>query len=367
MNEAEKLQIMASESKRATDMIDDAKKLQDLGLASSYANAVIERFLRQDSDVRVTCVKAYTEETFIYKVVSKVMRDHDEAKKGLAPFVRLLHDSLARPEGALQRYDGRCYRWMKLDRATRDKYTVNPDYDLENLFAWAGFTSACRDKEATWGNLSSFDGNTLFIIDQAAGLGPVDISRHSVYPHEYEVLYPLGQQFRKVRCGEWNMSQLKGELGDAGANDSGEWPKTVVHLKAVDEFYDFCENLYRDGGSVQQALPLLEARVQWEKARSGDVALAHRHVAMAKEAQGDFPGALAAYEQARTVYEATGSLKTPGGAALLNNFGSAKEKQGDRAGAVALYREARDLFEELGALGTPGGKYAAAACARLEA
>ena len=72
---------------------------------------------------------------------------------------------------------------------------------------------------------------------------------------------------------------------------------------------------------MQQALPLLEARVQWEKARSGDVARAHRHVGMAKQQQGDFPGALAAYEEARTLREATGSLKTPNGATLLGNIG----------------------------------------------
>ena len=65
--------------------------------------------------------------------------------------------------------------------------------------------------------------------------------------------------------------------------------------------------------------------------------------------------------------EATGSLKTPNGAALLNSIGFAKEKQGDRAGALALYREARDLFEELGALETPGGKWVVAQCARLKA
>ena len=99
------------------------------------ADRVIDRFLKTGCDVRLTSVRAYTEETWIYKVVNKALRDRDESKTMLAPFVRLLHDSVARPAGALQRWEGRCYRWLKLDCASREKYFVNKDFDLENLFA----------------------------------------------------------------------------------------------------------------------------------------------------------------------------------------------------------------------------------------
>ena len=66
---------------------------------------------------------------------------------------------------------------------------------------------------------------------------------------------------------------------------------------------------------------------------------------LSQSKQGDLPGALQAYAEAREVYEATGTMRTPNGAALLNDIGVEMEMQGDLPGALEAYAAAREVHE----------------------
>merc|ERR1712137_34250 len=63
--------------------------------------------------------------------------------------------------------------WMKVPEQVLDEYNIDEDGDLNNHFAWPGFTSASRDTMATWDNRKSFckDCHVLFMIDQDEGTG----------------------------------------------------------------------------------------------------------------------------------------------------------------------------------------------------
>ncbi len=98
-----------------------ALDIENLGLSTG----VVDGFL-SGADVRINAVYVYTVESWVYKVVNRALREHDETKAGLAPYIRVLHDSVANPEGPLERWTGRCYRWMRLDAATLRKYAPNP-------------------------------------------------------------------------------------------------------------------------------------------------------------------------------------------------------------------------------------------------
>merc|ERR1712137_943680 len=105
--------------------------------------------------------------------------------------------------------------WMKVPEEVLDEYNIDEDRDLNNHFAWPGFTSASRDTMATWDNRKSFckDCNVLFMIDQDEGTGPVDISGVSKYPRECEVMHALGQQFKKLRKFPADFDTLVQHLG----------------------------------------------------------------------------------------------------------------------------------------------------------
>merc|ERR1712050_618657 len=117
------------------------------------------------------------------------MRTHNEAATELAPFVRLLHDTLSDPPPDLPRHDGKCWRWLELPPEVLDQYEVKAA-EIDNIFAFAGFTSTCMSAEKTWENFTNFPiaPNTLFVFSQGRGQGPIDISSVSAYPEEVEGL-----------------------------------------------------------------------------------------------------------------------------------------------------------------------------------
>ena len=117
------------------------------------------------------------------------------------------------------------------------------------------------------------------------------------------------------------MDRLQRELGASGANGAGAWPKTVVFLEGVECFYEFCRNLFRDGGTADEAIAILSARVDWEKARGGDVVRALHALGIGKKQKGDLAGAMATYEECKRVHIANGTLQTENGLALLTDMG----------------------------------------------
>merc|ERR1712137_48901 len=159
--------------------------------------------------------------------------------------------------------------WMKVPEEVLDEYNIDEDRDLNNHFAWPGFTSASRDTMATWDNRKSFckDCNVLFMIDQDEGTGPVDISGVSKYPRECEVMHALGQQFKKLRKFPADFDTLVQHLGQPPrrqreAYDMG--PVTLAHLRTVGAFYVLARDLFKAGGTVKEAFPIIEKRLLGE-------------------------------------------------------------------------------------------------------
>lgn len=257
---------------RAAGREDEANVLFRWGRGFHLPPCYVDALTGQNANPKFGVVQLYAAETGVYPAVNMTMRDHDETKVGLRAFVRLLHDSLSDPISPMFRWTGTCYRWMALPHVLLEQYEIQ-SYELNNYISYAGFTSASRTAEATWWNRVQFcvTSNVLLVIEQGDD-GPTDISFLSDYPEEAEVMYSLGQTFKKERKTLATFDELCNILGPpplcAGwtteSFDVGSGPVTVVYLTAVDPFHELAEDLYRGGGTEEEAMPLLQKRLQHE-------------------------------------------------------------------------------------------------------
>lgn len=240
-------------------------------------------------------VWTYSVESFLQTVLNRVLRDQDETRKGFAPFIRLLHDTLFHRWGGLTPYDGPAYRVMHLDDATAEMLSPLPVADKKdaraNIVAWEDFASCSCKASCAFERYEPLKANALVTITSAPGQHPVDVRRFSDWgDDEGDVMFALGQQFHKKSVEKRPCGEVWKELGVvSGAKLDGEmW---VVELMAVDAFYDFAEDIFREGAGEQEAVELLEQRVALEKERSGDdesvaVGVAMNYLAKAYRLQG---------------------------------------------------------------------------------
>jgi len=231
-----------------------------------------EMLIGESCNPKLGVVELYSAETGVYPAVNKVVYDRDESKVGFRSYVRLLHDTLSNPIHPMCRWNGACYRWMRVSEEMLSRYDVQT-YELNNYISFGGFASASRTCEAAWWNRVQFsqDCNMLFIIKQDnTDIGPIDISLVSQYPEEAEVLYAQGQTFRKDRTVVMTFDELCTHLSAPPVNDDysleffdcGSSPVHVVYLTAVDVFHELAKDLKRGGGTAGEALPLLERRLK---------------------------------------------------------------------------------------------------------
>ena len=255
---------------RAAGREADANELFTWGRRFILPSYSIHALTSEGCDPKIGAVQLYSAETGVYPVVNTVMRNHDEAKLGFKAYVRLLHDTLCNPVPPMFRWGGTCFRWMKLPEDMVSQYDIDV-YEISNYISFAGFTSASRTREATWWNKVQFQGsNVLLVIDQENGtVGPTDISYLSEFPEEAEVMYALGQTFKKKQKILATFDELRTHLGEPPVDDNypldyfrgDARPVHIVFLTAVDVFHELAEDLFRGGGTAEEALPLLHKRL----------------------------------------------------------------------------------------------------------
>lgn len=258
-----------------------------------------------DSEMAATLIFVYTLENFVQKEVNKAARLREEERTNLAPYMRGLHDVLLTGEG-LERYRGTTYRVMSMDAAVAQTYRPSTIDLRANLFSWDGFTSATTTPQNAHSNLQVYGANVLVIIEQGAGDHPVLVSKMSEFPSEAEVIYSLGQSFKKRDYYTRKAGDVWAELGVAeGLEDEGDL--IVIKVSAEDAFYDFAQDLFRDDGSVVEALPILKARLEWERERKSPwEARAHKELASAYVQDAQYNLAMEHYQISLNQFTARG-------------------------------------------------------------
>ncbi|CAF3416232.1 unnamed protein product [Rotaria socialis] len=169
----------------------EGTKLNKTLEAQSIANELRHMKHKSKNEILECCVKLYTAESFLYKLINKIMREADMCKgmllreedreygKTLGPFCGLLEKYLC---DSPKQHDITVYRCATLTNEMVNDYKQNIGRDVW----WDAFTSTTKNKHKAF----EFGGNTLFVIFIPGGLAHsgVDISSLSVYPSEEEIL-----------------------------------------------------------------------------------------------------------------------------------------------------------------------------------
>lgn len=116
-------------------------------------------------------------------------------------------------------------------------------------------------------------------------------------------------------------------------------------------------NMLVERGDLEGALKLAtDALALCDPAQEGYQATIYQTIANANTILGNLEAGQEAYQRAQELMERQGSLETPAGALLMQNWGNLRSKQNDFQGAVQAYEKAREIYE---ATGTQEGQYAA--------
>ncbi|CAF0816085.1 unnamed protein product [Didymodactylos carnosus] len=138
----------------------------------------------EPKEIYKCCIRLYTKESFLYKLVNKTMRENDTTKADtLAPFCSLLLEAWLQNT---QHYKAKVYRGAHMLSENIASYQAS----IGQYGSWDAFTSTSKSRQE-----AERFGNTLFIID-AKNFGGIELSVCSDYPHEEEVLLPPGTSFK---------------------------------------------------------------------------------------------------------------------------------------------------------------------------
>lgn len=175
--------------------------------ADELASRLLKVQDASERDILKCCLYLYTIETFLYRLVNKVLRENDTTKMDtVAPFCYFLTEAIWSDTLARERFRGTVYRGMNLNSSQIHSYKAA----IGTYKCWYGFTSSSYKR-----HIAEAFGNSVFIIDISA-TGGLALSSTSEFPDEDEVLLPPGTT---VRIDTVN------QTGD----------KTYIHLYAVPE------------------------------------------------------------------------------------------------------------------------------------
>ncbi|CAF1184889.1 unnamed protein product [Didymodactylos carnosus] len=138
------------------------------------------------TEIQKFCFNLYTRETFLYKLINKVLSNRDTTKVNtLGPFCSILNRSFVLL--SKYRYTGIVYRGILLSSEQVKLYQ-----QARGIFQqWDSFVSTTKNR-----NMANIYGNTLFIITiDGLYVNGLDISSFSNFPEEEEVLIPPGRTF----------------------------------------------------------------------------------------------------------------------------------------------------------------------------
>lgn len=129
-------------------------------------------------EIQICAARLYSVESFLYKLVNATLRNKDMSKVDtLGPFCYLLRTHVSDNDDSR---DQLLYRGMTLSKEMIDEYKQSVGTEI----IWPAFTSTTKDRR-----VAELFGNTLFIIDITEAFQfRSNISAHSNYPHEQEVL-----------------------------------------------------------------------------------------------------------------------------------------------------------------------------------
>ncbi|MBZ9887312.1 hypothetical protein LB559_05055 [Mesorhizobium sp. BR1-1-3] len=169
------------------------------GLAASGNAEFAKQVLActDDASLNRAIISQYTADTTLYEQINGLLRTaHDGGalhSSPFAPWILQLNAAL-RQKRAIE---GPVFRGALISEAHLATYT--PDL----LFEWASFISATPDLDVA----TEFDGNVLFEIKPSGShalygkRNPYDVSEDSVFPDEFEVIFPIACTYRVLSVG----------------------------------------------------------------------------------------------------------------------------------------------------------------------
>jgi hypothetical protein len=159
-------------------------------------------------EVMYCCVSLYTEPSFLYKLVNRVLREwgirpkEDEKKVStLGPYCCMLRNFLHEDNDKI-------FYTVYRGAILKPEHVKEYKKSKRQIKTWLGFSSTSQNKE-----VAKLFGNTLFVIEFKNDAAPCypgrDISEESEFPHEEEVLLYPGVDFRIDDVKEINQGELK--------------------------------------------------------------------------------------------------------------------------------------------------------------
>ena len=178
--------------KLATGLLQEGQLLGKSDSANFLASRLRKNKGAPQDEIAKFCVKMYTKETWVYKLVNTALREEDMNKiDTLGPFCCFVRNYLYESQKSVSE-DTVVYRSMQLTNDDIKQYKKSEG----EVKSWLAFSSTTRSREKA----EDFPGNTLFIIqfdnDLSQRYPGSDISRLSQYPQEEEVLLYPGADFR---------------------------------------------------------------------------------------------------------------------------------------------------------------------------
>ena len=160
----------------------------DFTEANWIAKKVRQMKHKNKTEINIICIRLYTMDSFLYRLVNTVLRENDLSKmKAIASYCYLLFRAFY--DGSLTGYHywGVVYRGIDLEKSYIDEYkTAVGQWKIWNQFS---STSANR-------SIAQHFGNTLFIINIELARGGLSLGSFSEFPSESEVLLPAGTKIK---------------------------------------------------------------------------------------------------------------------------------------------------------------------------
>ncbi|CAF0912875.1 unnamed protein product [Didymodactylos carnosus] len=179
----------------------EGEKLQKLCEAKHIVKELMNVKDKQWDVISKCCVKIYTRESFVYKLLNRTLREGDMTKVDtLGAFCDLLYNSPYSSQLKRNQYKGLVYRGCNLDPEQVEHYKQAIGKGAKE---WLNFSSTSKNR-----HLAEIYGNTLFIINIPSKSQPLDISAVSFFPEEEEVLFPASSCF-EVEKVEYNSNEQK--------------------------------------------------------------------------------------------------------------------------------------------------------------
>ncbi|CAF1207016.1 unnamed protein product [Adineta steineri] len=324
---------------------------------------VIDSF-EQTYPQTITAIQWYTKQSFVYKLVNKILRTEDiELLHTFRYFISDLSSNLAVEyyQNIIAQQETSqiplvLYRGCQLSYNEFQRIQQN----IGNLFSINGFLSTSRSKDVSL-MYSGVCSNELYAVlfDIECNLNElnnavimVDVKTYSIYPDEEEVLFDLGTTFKIVSVEE--DIDLKVWLIKMKATDDGvRLTKEYIELNrkennensAIITFGNLLISMGKFDHAQRYFETILSSNIQEEEEE--DIAQVYTSLGTIYHEKGELEKAYENYQLAYKLMMDLGFINTSNLSKLLNNIGSYmyQTEQYDRA--LEYYSQALDIDKRL--------------------